>query len=218
MSSPTRRRDIDVMKLLVSNFEVSQTDSKERLFVKFEGPKDSPYEGGIWKVLVSLPVAYPFKSPSIGFCNKIYHPNIDLASGSVCLDVINQTWSPMFDLVNIFSIFLPQLLLYPNPSDPLNGEAAALLLQDKASYEKRVRDVVKAHASQEITVAADSDDESDSDDEPSSVQKQNALQSSMDGIEPAMGKGGKGVGMADSDEEFSDMDDDEETGVMQLDL
>lgn len=29
-------------------------------------------------------------------------------AGSVCLDVINQTWSPMFDLVNVFETFLPQ--------------------------------------------------------------------------------------------------------------
>lgn len=52
----------------------------------------------------------------------------------MCLDVINQTWSPMYDLVNIFDIFLPQLLLYPNPTDPLNADAAALQLKNEDKY------------------------------------------------------------------------------------
>jgi len=26
------------------------------------------------------------------------------SSGSVCLDVINQTWTPMYELVNIFEV------------------------------------------------------------------------------------------------------------------
>lgn len=61
------------------------------------------------------------------------------SSGSVCLDVINQTWSPMYDMINIFEVFLPQLLRYPNPSDPLNGEAAALMMREPKAYEAKVK-------------------------------------------------------------------------------
>ena len=36
-------------------------------------------------------------------------------------------------------VFLPQLLLYPNPSNPLNGQAAALLMRDRPAYEQKVK-------------------------------------------------------------------------------
>ena len=45
----------------------------------------------------------------------------------------------MFDMINIFEVFLPQLLRYPNPTDPLNGEAAALLMRDAKSYDAKVK-------------------------------------------------------------------------------
>ena len=72
-------------------------------------------------------------------------------SGSVCLDVINQTWSPMFDMINIFEVFLPQLLRYPNPTDPLNGEAAALLMREPRSYDARVKGGYSHYLRQERT-------------------------------------------------------------------
>lgn len=53
----------------------------------------------------------------------------------------------MYELVNIFSIFLPQLLLYPNPKDPLNSEAARLLMNDSKAYKKKVKEYVKKYAS-----------------------------------------------------------------------
>ncbi|GAA6003082.1 uncharacterized protein JCM10292_000331 [Rhodotorula paludigena] len=164
MSSPRRRVETDVMKLLMSDYEVNLVnDSMQEFYVKFEGPAETPFAGGAWKVHVELPDGYPYKSPSIGFTNKIFHPNIDELSGSVCLDVINQTWSPMFDMINIFDIFLPQLLRYPNAADPLNGEAAALLMRDQKGYDAKVREYVQKFASSGASNDADGDNSEDSD-------------------------------------------------------
>ncbi|TKA67150.1 Ubiquitin-conjugating enzyme E2 8 [Cryomyces minteri] len=143
------------MKMLMSDYEVTLVND------------NTPFAGGLWKIHVELPDQYPYKSPSIGFKNRIFHPNIDELSGSVCLDVINQTWSPMYDMINIFEVFLPQLLRYPNPTDPLNGEAAALLMREPKSYDAKVKEYVTRYASREAADAAASDGESD--DEMSSV-------------------------------------------------
>ncbi|PIA38798.1 hypothetical protein AQUCO_02700179v1 [Aquilegia coerulea] len=164
MSSPSKRRDMDVMKLMMSDYTVEPiNDGINEFNVEFHGPKESLYEGGVWKVRVELPDAYPYKSPSIGFLNKIFHPNVDELSGSVCLDVINQSWSPMFDLLNVFEVFLPQLLLYPNPADPLNGDAASLMLKDKQQYEQKVKEYCERYAKRENITNTAEEESSDED-------------------------------------------------------
>ena len=99
----------------------------------------------LFGLVVSIPLIALGPSRQ-GFVNRMFHPNVDETAGSVCLDVINQTWSPMFDLVNIFEVFLPQLLLYPNPADPLNGEAATLLLREPEAYNAKVKELVARYA------------------------------------------------------------------------
>ncbi len=74
MSSPSagkRRMDTDVIKLIESKHEVTMLNGLNEFFVKFHGPASTPYEGGVWKIRVLLPEHYPFKSPSIGFLNKV---------------------------------------------------------------------------------------------------------------------------------------------------
>jgi ubiquitin-conjugating enzyme E2 H len=137
------------MALIRAGFDVKMGHSSQEVLVLFEGPANSPYSGGMWRVRVYLPQEYPFKSPSISFVNPMYHPNVEMASGSVCLNVINQTWTPLYELRNVFQIFLPQLLLEPNPYDPLNTEAALLMLQDSRKYEATVKRYVDRFATLE---------------------------------------------------------------------
>jgi len=152
----------------MSDYEVTLVnDNMSEFYVRFKGPDETPFAGGTWKVHVELPDQYPYKSPSIGFVNRIFHPNIDELSGSVCLDVINQTWSPMFDMINIFEVFLPQLLRYPNPTDPLNGEAAALLMREPKQYEAKVKEYVQKYATKDAV--EDGEDDSNDEDEMSSA-------------------------------------------------
>jgi hypothetical protein len=51
----------------------------------------------------------------------------------------HETWA---DLINVFEVFLPHLLAYPNPADPLYGEAAALMLRDPEKYKAKIREVL----------------------------------------------------------------------------
>jgi ubiquitin-conjugating enzyme E2 H len=66
-------------------------------------------------------------------------------------------------MINIFEVFFPQLLRYPNPTDPLNGEAASLLLREPEAYNRRVREYVEKYATAEAINSGTEEDEEDED-------------------------------------------------------
>ena len=119
------KRIIKDIKILDKNINLEIIDTRN-IECDLTGPPNTPDENGKWRISIFFRDNYPFKSPSVGFKTKIYHPNIDLNSGSVCLNVLNKSWSPIYTVQHILDIFLPQLLTYPNVNDPLNIEAAHL--------------------------------------------------------------------------------------------
>jgi len=62
------------------------------------------------------------------------------------LDFRSTLITPGADLINVFEVFLPQLLTYPNPTDPLNGEAAALMIRDPEKYASKIKEYVQMYA------------------------------------------------------------------------
>ena len=149
-TSPTQRKFLDVVDLSANGFEVLIAENNvNELYVKLHidpvkytqlnvSKELCPYIGGVWWLHIELPERYPQASPSVAFVNRIFHPNVEEQSGSICLDVLNQTWSPMFTLTHALTNFLTQLLCYPNPHDPMNGEAAGILIQDEEQFKERV--------------------------------------------------------------------------------
>ena len=141
----------DISQLTAAGFTVTNEQGGEvtdvrSFIVPMKGPVDSPYEGYTFPVLFSISEQFPFKSPSVGFRRRIFHPNVDEMSGSICLDSLNKAWSPAFTLLNIIEAQLPYLLQYPNANDPFNRDAAALLSNRPDEYKQYVKTHCKVHS------------------------------------------------------------------------
>lgn len=52
-------------------------------------------------------------------------------------------------------------MLYPNPSDPLNGDAASLMMKDRKQYELKVKEYLERYAKKENITSALTEDNSD---------------------------------------------------------
>ena len=56
------------------------------------GPRNTPYEGGLFTIIATFPYDYPAHGPEFKFVNKIYHLNVDFKNdlGHICINSINQ--------------------------------------------------------------------------------------------------------------------------------
>ena len=116
---------------------------KWELYIK--GPEDSPYEGGTFKLQVEFPKDYPFKPPKCTFTTKVYHPNIN-SSGYICLDILKDQWSPKLNINEIVK-GISNLMLEPNPADPVVPEIASEFIENKNKYIATAKEWTKKYAS-----------------------------------------------------------------------
>ena len=68
----SKRKSIDIANLIKHGYMVENGDNENQIYVELNGPKDSLYYGRKWRVVIEMSNDYPYKSPSVGFIDKIY--------------------------------------------------------------------------------------------------------------------------------------------------
>ncbi|KAK4150777.1 ubiquitin-conjugating enzyme/RWD-like protein [Chaetomidium leptoderma] len=115
--------------------------------VVLEGPENTVYAGAKFGLIVSLPVEYPFKAPTVTFATRIYHPNVTNDSiGSICLGPLKaENWKPSTKLAGVLEA-VRALLAEPMPDDPLEARIADEYRSDRKEFDKNARVYVQRYA------------------------------------------------------------------------
>lgn len=130
-------------------------NSVQKLIGRLQGPRDTPFDGGIFYVNIELDDQYPFVPPKMRFITKVWHPNISSANGAICLDILKDQWSPALTLKTAL-LSLQALLSSPQPDDPQDAVVARQYMGSLAEYESTARQWTQmyAHAQQVVGLEA----------------------------------------------------------------
>ncbi|KAI5887659.1 ubiquitin-conjugating enzyme [Schizophyllum commune H4-8] len=114
------------------------------------GPKDTPFEGGIFTAKLTFPSDYPLSPFKMTFDPPIFHPNV-YPNGEVCISILHhpgddpnmyeqasERWSPVQSVEKVI-LSVVSMLAEPNLESPANVDAAKMYRTDRPAYEKIVR-------------------------------------------------------------------------------
>jgi uncharacterized membrane protein YgcG len=87
---------------------------------------------------------FPAAPPRGFFLTKMYHPNVDMSSGAICVNTLKKDWTVQTTLSHVLSV-IRCLLIVPFPESSLNDEAGRLFMESYDEYAKRARLMADVH-------------------------------------------------------------------------
>jgi ubiquitin-protein ligase len=100
------------------------------LVVDFVMHKGSVYyrEGECYSIRINMTKNFPLNPPEVNFVTNIYHPNVSVTDGTICVDFLKSNWTPILTIDKIIGM-ITILLDSPTLDSPLNAEAVKLFTQ-----------------------------------------------------------------------------------------
>ncbi|RLN58135.1 hypothetical protein BBJ29_005978 [Phytophthora kernoviae] len=119
------------------------------------GPPDTLYEGGFFKAVLDFPADFPNMPPKMTFKSEMWHPNV-YSNGVVCISILHppgedqlnqqetadERWRPILGVESIL-VSVISMLSDPNDDSPANIDAAVEWRNDKESFKKHCRRIVR---------------------------------------------------------------------------
>ncbi|KAL5116746.1 hypothetical protein ACEQ8H_005358 [Pleosporales sp. CAS-2024a] len=115
------------------------------LDILLAGPVGTPYQNGVWRLHLDIPPTYPTAPPTAQFRTRLWHPNIDEATGAVCVETLKRDWSSTLKLRDVL-VTISCLLIQPNPASALNEAAGKLASEDWDAFCRRAKLMTEIHA------------------------------------------------------------------------
>jgi len=122
--------------------------------VYIEGPKETPYQGGVFQSKMSFPQDFPMSPPSITMLSEFWHPNVH-HDGRVCISILHppgedemsgerpeERWRPC-QTVSTVLISVISLLSDPNISSPANVDSSVEWRSERDKFWDRVSKLVE---------------------------------------------------------------------------
>ena len=107
------------------------------------GPKNTPYEGGLFNIIADFPDNYPEKGPKMRYTNKMYHCNID-NQGNICISTLSK-WKPNSNMSEVLPIIFA-LFFMQNPESAFDNEKANLYKNNRTQFDKNAREYTQKYA------------------------------------------------------------------------
>lgn len=111
---------------------------------ELEGPQGTPYEMKFFRLKLVLGPDFPLSPPRGFFLTKIYHPNVDMSTGAICVNTLKKDWTAETTFAHVLSV-IRCLLIVPFPESSLNDEAGKLFMESYDEYSKRAHLMADVH-------------------------------------------------------------------------
>lgn len=176
------------------------------LQAELEGPQGTPYESKFFRLKLVLGVDFPHSPPRGFFLTKIYHPNVDMSTGAICVNTLKKDWTADTTFAHVLSV-IRCLLIVPFPESSLNDEAGKLFMESYDEYSKRAHLMADVHGRPRSCIEGDEkrqktegDGDNDQDSSPTNSKRKPGIplgSKSANNIS-STGKGGKSLGVKGS--------------------